>query len=35
MEQAEWVILPEAVSLIAGGRVSVVDGRVRIAEGGN
>ena len=32
MEQAEWVILPQAISLIAEGRVSVVDGRVVISE---
>lgn len=31
MEQAEWNILPEAIDLIANGRVSVVDGRVIIA----
>ena len=30
MEQAEWVILPEAVDLIANGRVRVEDGKVRI-----
>ena len=32
MEQAEWVILPQATDLIANGRVSVVDGHVLIAE---
>ena len=32
MEQAEWVILPKAIDLIANGKVSVVDGRVRIDE---
>ena len=32
MEQAEWVILPQAIDLIANGRVSVVDGHVLIAE---
>ncbi len=32
MEQAEWVILPQAVDLIANGRVSVQDGQVRILE---
>lgn len=32
MEQAEWVILPEAIHLIANGRVSVAEGRVHIAE---
>lgn len=31
MEEAEWKILPEAIDLIAAGRVSVVDGQVRIA----
>lgn len=32
MEQAEWVILPQAIDLIANGKVSVVDGQVIIAE---
>ena len=32
MEQAEWVILPQAIDLIANRRVSVVDGHVRVAE---
>ncbi len=32
MEEAEWKILPEAVQLIADGRVSVVDGRVVISN---
>ena len=32
MEQAEWVILPQAVNLIANGRVHVESGRVRIDE---
>ncbi len=32
MEQAEWVILPQAIDLIANGRVSVVDGHVLITE---
>lgn len=31
MEQAEWKILPEAVDLIANGRVSVADGRAVLA----
>lgn len=31
MEQAEWNILPEAIDLIANGKVSVVDGRVIIS----
>ncbi len=30
MEQAEWRILPQAIDLIANGRVSVEDGKVRI-----
>lgn len=30
MEEAEWVIMPRAIDLIANGRVSVEDGRVRI-----
>lgn len=34
MEEAEWKILPQAIDLIANGRVSVVDGRVRIADNG-
>ena len=34
MEQAEWKILPQAVSLIAQGRVSVTDGKVRIHANG-
>lgn len=32
MEQAEWKILPEAVNLIANGRVEVSDGHVRIKK---
>ena len=32
MEQAEWVILPKAIDLIANGKVSVKDGHVIIAE---
>ncbi len=32
MEQAEWKILPEAIDLIANGRVKVVDGKAVIAE---
>ena len=32
MEQAEWVILPKAIDLIANGKVSVEDGHVIIAE---
>lgn len=30
MEQAEWKILPEAINLIANGKVTVVGGKVRI-----
>lgn len=30
MEQAEWKILPKAIDLIANGRVTVTDGKVRI-----
>ncbi len=33
MEQAEWVIMPEAINLIANGRVSVENGKVRIDGG--
>ena len=32
MEQAEWVILPKAINLIANGKVSVEDGHVIIAK---
>lgn len=32
MEQAEWIILPEAINLIANGKVSVKDGRVFISR---
>jgi len=32
MEQAEWMIMPQAIDLIANGRVSVVDGKVVITE---
>ena len=32
MEEAEWKILPEAINLIANGKVSVKDGKVMIAE---
>ena len=32
MEQAEWIIMPKAIDLIANGKVSVEDGHVRIAE---
>ncbi len=30
MEQAEWVILPEAIDMIANGRIKIVDNLVRI-----
>lgn len=33
MEQAEWKILPEAVALFCGNRLSIVDERVLIREG--
>ena len=32
MEQAEWKILPQAIDLIANGKVQIVDGKVSIAE---
>lgn len=32
MEQAEWQILPQAIDLIANGKVSVTDGQVIITE---
>ena len=32
MEKAEWIIMPKAIDLIANGKGSVVDGRVRIDE---
>lgn len=32
MEQAEWKILPQAIDLIANGKVSVVDGHVKICN---
>lgn len=32
MEEAEWVIMPKAIDLIANGKVSVADGQVIIAE---
>jgi phosphoribosylglycinamide formyltransferase-1 len=32
MEQAEWQILPQAIDLIAKGKVTVTDGHVRIAD---
>lgn len=32
MEQAEWIIMPRAIDLIANGKVRVVDGKVKINE---
>ena len=32
MEQAEWKILPEAIDLIANGKVMVENGKVRISR---
>ena len=32
MEQAEWVILPKTIDLIANGKVTVVDGKVHISK---
>ena len=32
MEQAEWKILPQAIDLIAYGKVQIVDGKVSIAQ---
>lgn len=32
MEQAEWVIMPKAIDGIANGKITVEDGRVKIAE---
>lgn len=32
MEEAEWIIMPKAIDLIANGKVSVEDGKVIIAE---
>ena len=32
MEQAEWIILPKAIDMIANGKVSVVDGKTVIAK---
>ena len=32
MEQAEWKILPQAINLIANGKVQIVDGKVSIAQ---
>ena len=32
MEQAEWIIMPKAIDLIANGKISVEDGVVKIME---
>ena len=32
MQEAEWIIMPKAIDLIANGKVSVVDGLVQIKE---
>lgn len=32
MEQAEWIIMPKAIDLIANGKVTVADGKVVISE---
>lgn len=32
MEQAEWIILPQAINLIANGKVSVCEGKVVVRE---
>ena len=32
MEQAEWIIMPKAIDLIANGKVSVIDGKAIIAD---
>ena len=32
MEQAEWIIMPEAINLIANGKVRVEDNKVRIRK---
>lgn len=32
MEEAEWVLLPWCINLIAGGKVTVTDGKVHISE---
>lgn len=32
MEEAEWIILPRAIDAIARGKVSICDGKVRVAE---
>ena len=32
MEQAEWIIMPKAIDLIANGKVQVIDGKTVISE---
>ena len=32
MEEAEWKIMPQAINLIANGKVKIVDGMVKIEE---
>lgn len=32
MEQAEWIIMPQAIDMIAAGKVSIVDGHTVIAD---
>ena len=32
MEQAEWIIMPQAIDMIASGKVSVVDGKVVVSD---
>ena len=32
MEQAEWIILPKTIDMIANGKISVIDGKVIISE---
>ena len=32
MEQAEWIILPQAIDLIANGKVSVANGHVTVEK---
>ena len=32
MEQAEWIIMPRAIDLIANGKIQVVDGIVKVTE---
>ena len=32
MEEAEWMIMPKAIDLIANGKVKVVDGKAIVEE---